>query len=162
METEKQLGDWLKTYRRLIYRVVMIYAKDEASRDDLYQEIALALWRSLPQFRGDAKESTWIYRVALNTGMGFQRSDRKHAKSDLDPELLLDHPTESNQAELAWVYSRIRTLSVIDRSLVLLYLDGEAYESIAEILGVSSGSVGAKINRVKAKLRKALDESEEI
>lgn len=150
---EALLNDWLDRYRRLIYRVVMVYADNESSYDDLFQEIALALWRSLPQFEGRAAESTWIYRVALNTGMTYRRkTDRQPDTGTLDENIAAATPTHEADQEMAWVYERIRTLSLIDRSLVLLYLDGNSYEDMASILGISSSNVGAKINRVKRRL----------
>jgi len=162
---EQILGDWLTRYRRLIYRVIVLYARDAASGDDLYQEIALALWRSIPNFESRSSESTWIYRVALNTALS---AARRAPRIDDDGTAGLERIagpdgelTREQESELSWVYDRIRTMNLIDRSLVLLYLDGNSYQDIAEILGISESNVGVKINRVKARLR-ALVETEAI
>ncbi len=152
-EQEARLNDWLDRYRRLIYRVVMIYADNESARDDLFQEIAVALWCSVPQFEGRSAESTWIYRVALNTGMTYRRkADRQPDTDVLDENLAAATPTPEADQEIAWVYERVRCLSLVDRSLVLLYLDGNSYEDMASILGISPSAVGVKINRVKKRL----------
>lgn len=162
-EQDRILGEWLARYRRLIYRVIVLYSHDGTSGDDLYQEIALALWRSIPRFESRSGESTWIYRVALNTAISSVRRERKTPEdSGMVPgeSGAADEGESLEQAsELAWVYERIRSMSLIDRSLVLLYLDGNSYKDIAEILGISESNVGVKINRVKNRL-KALIESE--
>ena len=157
------LADWLERYRRLIHRVVALYSHDHASGEDLYQEIALALWRSIPRFGGRSSESTWIYRVALNTAISAarRRSDMHISDVPLDGIVGIDsNETLDRSSKLEWVYRRVRTMSLVDRSLVLLYLDGNSYQDIATILGISESNVGAKINRVKGRLKQLVEAEE--
>lgn len=144
---------WLHDYQALIYRVVMSYEADHSTREDLFQDIALALWRSIDRFAGESKESTWIYRVALNTAIDHTRKAvRAPTTSPFDETthwVQIQPPAE----DISWVYEKIRALEVVERSLMLLYLDGNSYDDIANILGISPNSVGAKINRVKGKLQ---------
>jgi len=153
MQNSDQLQRWLSEHRGLIHRVVMLYAYTFSDREDLYQEIATALWQSQDKFEGRAKETTWIYRVALNTALNLTRR-----KTPIMEELTGEEPLpEAPESEhLDWVYSRLRTLSPVDRSLVLLYLDGNSYEDISQVMGLSVSNVGVKINRVKARLRDLL------
>ena len=153
------LTRWLQNHEALIYRVVVSYAKEPGSQEDLFQDIALALWRSADKFEGAAKETTWIYRIALNTAIDFVRKgNRAPATTTFDEKVhwvTIEPPSE----DLAWVYEKIRALDPVDRSLMLMHLDGYRYQEIAEVLGISESAVGVKINRVKARL-KALFEKE--
>jgi len=153
MQNSDQLQRWLTEHRGLIHRVVMLYAFTFSDREDLYQEIATALWQSQDKFEGRAKETTWIYRVALNTALNLRRRKTPIMEELTDEEHLPEAP-ESER--LDWVYSRLRTLGPVERSLVLLYLDGNSYEDISEVMGLSVSNVGVKINRVKARLRDLL------
>lgn len=158
--TAELLASWLERYHRLIQHVVALYCYDPSSREDLYQEIALALWRSIPKFQGRSSESTWIYRVAINTAISAARNRSDLRDSDVSPEQLAGNDADApvdRSSELEWVYEKIRTLSLIDRSLVALYLDGNSYRDIAEILGLSESNVGAKINRLKGRLKELVE-----
>ena len=140
----------------MIYRVVMVYAFDRASQEDLFQEIAAALWRSIPKFAGKSKESTWIYRVALNTAIDQLRAEKRRPNTqvyeDSEHWVDLEEPHESmNQ-----LYEGMRRLPGVDRSLLLLYLDGNSYAEIGEILGISTNGVGVKLIRAKEKLKSAM------
>jgi RNA polymerase sigma-70 factor (ECF subfamily) len=118
----------------------------------LYQEIALQLWRSMDRYQGDAKVSTWIYQVALNTAMAWSRQDRKQSKKiDGPPSRSPDTPAgiaESGE-RLNRLYAEIHKLPEMKRSLVLLYLEGLSYKEMAGILGISESNVGVQLNRTK-------------
>lgn len=135
----------------------MRIALSPQDREDLFQEIALQLWNSIPKFRSDAKETTWIYRVALNTAMQWNRKEKKRLSSLIPLETkhyLLPGNDRYENEDLAWLYAEIRQMGNVDRSLILLYLDGVSYQEIAEILGISNSNVGVKLNRIKNKLIK--------
>lgn len=114
-------------------------------------------------FQRDSKETTWIYRVALNTALVWRRTEKRkkfrteflyiqevsQAKSNCD-EL------SQNQDVLDQVYDSIRQLTKSESSIVLLYLDGLSYDEIADILGISKSNVGVKLNRAKKKLAQLL------
>jgi RNA polymerase sigma-70 factor (ECF subfamily) len=158
-ERAQRLTRWLTSYRRLIYRVVTLYAPDPAAGEDLFQEIAIALWRSIPRYEGRSAESTWIYKVALNTAIAAARRGARPSAATEDPaDQGQADPDWEHAAKLEWLYAKIRTMNLIDRSLVLLYLDGNSYEEIGEILGISVSSVGVKINRVKSRLKTLVDD----
>ncbi len=156
---DAQFERWLKQYRALIYRVVMIYAPHLDAQEDLFQEIALALWRSIEKFDQRSAESTWIYRVALNTAISHRRrTDRQPRTKPLESwDGWVRFDPERDQ-QLDWLYAQIRTMQLVDRSLALLYLDGNSYEDMATILGISKSSVGVKINRMKFRLKTLLED----
>lgn len=143
---------WLEEYKALIAKIVRVYAWSKEDGQDLYQEIALQLWRSVNSYKGEAKESTWIYRVALNTAMAWSRRHRKQTR-EIEEAPSGDLNTPARIAEtgerLDWLYAEIHKLPPIQRSLVLLYLEGLSYKEIAGILGISESNVGVKLNRTK-------------
>lgn len=143
---------WLKEYKLLLFKVVRAYAFTADDQDDLFQDIALQVWRSVPNFRREAAVSTWLYRIALNTAIKWSRKERKHH----DGRNTIEHTThilienaDLPDERLEWLYTEISKLNEIDRSLTLLLLDGFSYREMSQMLGISESNVGVKINRIK-------------
>ena len=156
-ERENTLRRWIREHRGIVVKVTRAYAWSHEDREDLSQEILLQVWRSMPSFRGNAAESTWIYRVALNTAMTWRRDAplRKNEEQLQETAQCLrklpDNAAE-DQELVDWLYAEIAQWPKVDRSLVLLYLDGVSYRDMAEILGISESNVGVKLNRLKKRL----------
>ena len=151
-------------HRNLIYKVCCTYCAQPENRKDLQQEILVQLWNAFPKFDGRAKMSTWIYRVAMNTAITFYRKDKKHkaGKVSLDaalfnlPCLTVDPEPDAN---IEWLYLFIHELNELDKALMLLYLDGNKYSDMAEILGISETNAATKINRIKKVLKEKFTEN---
>lgn len=153
---ETTFKQWLGEHHMLIFKVVRAYAGILEDQDDLFQEILLQLWFSIPNFQGKAKVSTWIYRVALNTALVWKRGERKRRKYSA---VFSRHQSDcSGQSEevIGRLYEAIRKLSKVDASVVLMHLDGLPYSEMAEILGISESNVGVKLNRAKKRLAQLL------
>ena len=155
----------LRRHAGLIHRVARVYGRDATDRDDVVQEIALQLWRSHERYDRRFRETTWIYRIALNVAISFQRRERRHRERRLaedEPEASLIaiaapeaiEPTEDVECLLGC----IDALGALDKALVLLYLDGTDHASIAEVLGISVSNVGTKLHRIKERLRAAFED----
>ncbi len=147
--------EWLRAHEGLLVRIVRAYAFTASDRDDLLQEVALQLWNSVPRFRGEAKVTTWIYRVALRSSMAWSQRERAHRETKealAEPGHVLAPPIAETDPRLEWIYARIAKLEPVDRSLILLHLDGLSYREIAETLGISEGHAGVKLSRIKKAL----------
>lgn len=148
--------EWIDRHKALVFKVVRAYAFAPHDHDDLFQEIAIQLWRSVPNFRGDSAVTTWIYRVALNTAVKWTRSERKHHENRSSTEnvasILRERRDAPRDDRLDWLYEEIGKLDEIDRSLTLLMLDGFSYREMSDILGISESHVGVKIHRIKKHL----------
>jgi RNA polymerase sigma-70 factor (ECF subfamily) len=146
--------EWLDQYQPLLFKIVRAYGSTTMDRDDLFQEIAIQVWRSVPSFRQLSSVKTWIYRVALNTAIKWaQQQNRRIATHAIDelPIVLRVNEVPADE-RLTWLYEEINRLDVIDRSLTLLLLDGFSYREMAGILGITENNVGVKINRIKKHL----------
>lgn len=150
----------INNHRGIIYKVCNLYYYKDEDRKDLFQEIVLQLWRSFPSFRGESKQSTWMYRVALNTAITIFRKDLKRPSqqaislAELEIPNMMDLLEDSDDSIKLKV--AIEQLSKIERAIIMLYLDEKSYEEIGDIIGISNSNVGVKLNRIKSKLEKIL------
>lgn len=154
MLQEKEFVQLLNEHQNIIHKICRVYMDDPSDREDLFQEITLQAWRSLSNFRGDARFSTWLYRVALNTAITFFKNEKKRSNTSLT-ETFPDTPEQYSPLEeqVQAMYKAIAGLSRIDKALVMLYLDDHSYKEMAEILGITVTNVGAKMNRIKTRLK---------
>jgi len=158
MKPDKQqhiFEEWFALHRGLLFKVVRAYAFNSHDQDDLFQEIATQLWNSVPGYRGDCAVTTWIYRVALYSAMGWSKKEKRHRDNQrtllADNRLLLQQASPENP-QLEWLYEQISKLDEIERSLTLLMLDGFSYREIGDTMGISETYVGVKLNRIKKRL----------
>lgn len=153
-ETEKEFIELIEQHSRLIYKVCFMYASDRDELNDLYQEVLINLWRSHDVFRGESKYSTWIYRIGLNTCVSYIRQkSRKPSLVPLTVDLESITEDETHVEQLRELYRLINQLSKIEKAIVLLYLEEKSYDEISEIVGITRGNVGVKLNRIKTKLK---------
>lgn len=135
---------------------MQIYTNDQDAHNDLFQEVTIQLWKAYPKFRGDAKFSTWMYRVALNTAITlYRKSTRRVKTTDYDNVQfkITDLQEDDETAEqLTLLYGAVKQLNDIEKALVFLYLEDKNYKEISETLGISEVNARVKMNRVKTKL----------
>jgi RNA polymerase sigma-70 factor (ECF subfamily) len=156
--TPASFADLLRRHAGLIHQVARTYARDAADRDDVAQEIAVQLWRSADRLDPARRESTWIWRVALNVAISWHRRERRHRsrRSDHDPHAIAFEPGPDPGEDLARLHTAIHELGDLDRALVLLWLDGSDHATTAEVLGISVTNVATRLHRSKAALRDRL------
>jgi RNA polymerase sigma-70 factor, ECF subfamily len=162
---EAMFKDWLIERRGAVLKVARAYTLTAEDSQDLAQEILLQVWRSLPQYQGHASAATWCYRVALNTALAWRRKERRrHTRQRPLPNgenlpAAGDIAREGARRDLVErLYGAIRRLPGAEAALVLLHLDGLSYRQMAEVLGVSEGNVGVKLNRAKKALGELMKE----
>jgi RNA polymerase sigma-70 factor, ECF subfamily len=163
---ESLFKSWLIEHGGAVLKVARAYTFTTEDCQDLAQEILLQVWRSLPQFQGRASASTWIYRVALNTALSWRRKEhRRHSRQQPLLEVADSSVAGSGSAQqivqreaVERLYAAIRQLPKTDAALVLLYLDDLSYRQMAEVLGISEGNVGVKLNRAKNALCELMKE----
>ena len=150
---EHQFELLVRQHKRTIYTVCYMFSHNKTEIDDLFQEILIRLWNGFDHYEGRSSAQTWVYRVALNTAINQDKKERHRIETipltvDIDP-YEADDPSSQQIREL---YNRISRLDLIDRSLVLLWLEGISYDEIGAIIGITPNNVGVKLARIKEKL----------
>lgn len=140
-----------------IYRICRAYLYDVSHADDLYQEILYQIWKSMQSFKEQAKVTTWIYRIAVNTAINFNLKNKRHQHQSMPDSFSVPYEEtlpEKQEQELKLTKLRycISQLETQDRLIISLVLENKSYKEIAEITGISITNTGVKISRIKARL----------
>ena len=151
----------LQDNQNIVHKVCTLYTNDRDSHNDLFQEITIQLWKAYPKFRGEAKFSTWMYRVALNTAITLYRKNKRRIDT-ADYESIIfkikaDEYDETEELQLKLMYKAVKQLNDVDKALVFLYLEDKNYAEISETLGITEVNARVKMNRIKTKLRTILN-----
>lgn len=156
-ELENRFVTELEKNQNIVHKVCRLYTNDQESHNDLFQEIAIQLWKAYPKFRGEAKFTTWMYRVALNTAITqYRKSKRKIPIQDFESvvyKIRADEYDSEEEQRLSLLYKAVKQLGDIEKALVFLYLEDKDYGEIASTLGISEVNARVKMNRIKNKLK---------
>ena len=144
----------VREQKSTIYTVCYMFSNDEDEVNDLFQETLINLWKGFESFRNESKLSTWIYRVAMNTCISADRKKRRQGnKVPLSMNFNLYDDEDHETKQVRQLHERIQRLDLIDRALVMMWLEGMSYEEIADVVGISVKNVGVKLVRIKEKLK---------
>ncbi|MEL7123536.1 MAG: sigma-70 family RNA polymerase sigma factor [Bacteroidota bacterium] len=146
MKPSDEFVEQIQLHKGLINKVVFFYANHDQDRHDLYQEILYQSWKSYKHFKGDAKFSSWLYRISLNVAISFLRKKTK----DIGSVEVNNTKTDTSAKEL--LEEILSVLNPVEKSIVLLLVEGYEQAEIAEILGMSKVNIRVKIHRLRKKL----------
>lgn len=158
MHKKKFIRD-LKENEAILYKVSGIYTNTIEDQKDLYQEIVYQLWKSYKSFKGESKISTWIYRIALNTSISYLKKEKRKGHQIPIDSILSNRIEQIDtimEERIALLYKHIKKLSIIEKGIILLHLEGESYDEIASITGFSKTNIGTRLSRIKLKLKSQL------
>jgi len=160
-ELEHSFVTQLEKHQNIIHKVCRLYTNNQDAHNDLFQEVTIQLWRAFPKFRGEAKFSTWMYRIALNTAITLYRKSKRRIKTndiaDFHFKIKSEEYDDTEEEQLKLMYSAIKQLSDIEKALIFLYLEEKNYREISETMGISEVNARVKMNRAKGKLKKILN-----
>ncbi len=148
-----------------IESICRYYSSNLENRKDLYQEILVNIWKSLDKFRGDSAISTWIYRIAVNTSLNFAGKAYRNMNLNLEQtpqslNILIDNDElelkQKREQQLEALETELNLLSIIDKALISLVLEGLSMREIADIIGLTEPNVKVKIHRIKENLKQQL------
>lgn len=163
-QKEERFNSLVNENQQKILKICKYYAPVAEDQKDIYQEILVNIWRSLESFRGESLESTWIYRIALNTAMGFAGKEFRRMKIVIDGaektlhNLISDDDSEVKLKEnqINQLQDQLNQLSVIDKAIMSLVLEDLSMKEIAEIIGITEPNVRVKVHRIKEILREKM------
>ena len=156
-QTEQLFTDLVQRHKSMIYTVCYMFSKDEDEVNDLFQEVLFNLWRGMKGFSNRSDIRTWIYRICLNTCISAERKKRRRKTIPLtmDNNFFADEDKTSRQAEI--LHERIIRLQMLDRAIILLWLEDLSYDEIAAILGISVKNVSVRLVRIREQLKNMND-----
>lgn len=155
-EYNKSFAAMARRHEKIIFSVCFFYATSDVGFDDLKQEVLISLFKAYRHFRNDSSESTWVYKVALNTCLfSLRKLTPKVSTLSLEemPYIHFEDDSEHDlKSRLEWLYSAISRLKPTDKALVLMWLDELSYYEIAENMGIPRNTVASRLHRIKEKL----------
>ncbi len=152
-DDQKQFSVMVRQNKNTIFTVCYMFSKDQEEVNDLFQEVLIRLWQGFDNYKRNSKERTWIYRVALNTCISFDRKKRRHNKKQvyMGDDLFGCNEHDSQQTEV--LHKRITRLRPLDRAIVLLWLEDISYEEIGSIIGITAKNVSVRLYRIREQLK---------
>lgn len=150
---EQEFTKIVREHKDTIYMVCYMFSKDNDEVQDLYQEILINLWRSLPSFEGRSNVRTWLWRVSLNTCISIDRKKRRGKSIPLEIDIDLYNDADRDTKQIKLLHERINRLGPFDRAIILLWLENISYEEIGAIVGISEKNVSVRLYRIKEQLK---------
>ena len=162
-ELEQVFLAGLEQNKQRLLRICSVYSQDEDDRKDLFQEVLVNIWKSMPSFKANSSIGTWMFRVTLNVCLRMQAKQVKKKKQlihmdSLELSNFEGHSIEEENEELKLMRDCIKKLNDADKAVITLYLEELPYRDIAEVTGVTENHVAVKIKRIKKKLLNCINE----
>lgn len=153
--TEQQFEKMVREHRSTIYTVCYMFSTDHDQVEDLFQETLINLWRGSGTFRGESALRSWIYKVALNTCISYDRKKKRGLQTlPLSMDIDLFDEKEEDTRQFTVLRERIGRLGPFDRAIILLWLENLSYEEIGQIVGITPSNVSVRLVRIKDQLKK--------
>ena len=154
-ELEREFEEMVRKNRGTIYTVCYMFSNDQDEVADLFQEVLINLWKSLPSFEGRSDVRSWIYRISLNVCISLDHKKRRCKTVPLTMNINPYEETETNQnsRQMDMLRQRIARLGMFDRAIVLLWLENMSYDEIGAIVGISAKNVSVRLVRIREQLK---------
>lgn len=157
-EYELRFTAMVRRQEKIIFSVCFFYASATTPFDDLRQEVLISLFKSYGSFSGASSESTWVYKVSINTCLLALRRFTPKVKTVSYDEIfpapeLTDGSDDALRLRLEWLHAAIADLTPLDKAIIVMWLDDHSYEEIASGIGIPRNTVASRIHRIKDKLK---------
>lgn len=152
-DKEIEFSRLVKEHKDTIYTVCYMFSQDKDEVNDLFQDVLINLWKGYGSFRGESKLDTWIWRVSLNTCISADRKKKKAGQRvplDMEADFFADN--DPDNCQVRQLHARISRLGLVDRAIVLLWLENLSYDEIGAIVGISAKNVSVKLVRIRQQL----------
>ncbi len=152
-DLKEQFVEMVQAHQGVINSICRIYFVTSEDQKDARQEIILQLWKAYPSFRGEAKLSTWIYKVGLNTVL-YQLRKTKGIPTKTAINTLVNSPAQTCvDDDFQQLQQLISLLKAEDKALVMLYLEGYSHKEIATTLATTPTNISTRLSRIKKRLQ---------
>ncbi len=153
--SEREFERMVRENRSTIYTVCYMFSDDQQEVADLFQEVLINLWKSLPSFEERSNVRSWIYRVSLNVCISLDRKKKRHKTVPLTMDInpYEEVETNHNSRQMDMLRRRIAKLGQFDRAIILLWLENLSYEEIGAIMGITVKNVSVRLYRIKEELK---------
>ena len=152
---EKEFAQLVREQKGTIYTVCYMFSNDEEEVNDLFQEALVNLWKGFESFRHESKVSTWVYRVTLNSCLSAERKKKRCIQAvPLTMDVNFYEDSDADARQVRQLHERIQKLGMVDRAIVLMWLENMSYDEIAAVMGITPKNVGVKLFRIKQQLMK--------
>ena len=154
-QKEQQFTRLIEKHKTVVYTVCYMFSGSREEAEDLFQDVLVKLWKGYDTFRGESDVRTWIYRVSLNTCINRQKRKRKRiTRIPLSIDVDFFAEISDRTLQVRRLYDRINRLGLVDRALILLWLEGLSYEEIGAVIGISVKNVSFQLYGIKEELKK--------
>lgn len=159
--SEKVFLQELNQNLRIVHKVANIYFLNSDEREDVIQEMIFNLWKGYSGFQGNAKFTTWMYKVCLNTAITWLKNIKKNTHESISDHHFQMSDVQEEQLEESFqhLYKAIEKLSIINKAIILLYLEDQSYDEIAKITGLTKSNVSVRLVRIKKELEKEISKN---
>ena len=160
-QTEQTFAEIIGENKHKIYRICRIYAVSPIEPQDLFQDVVIQVWKSLPSFKGKSSLSTWVYKIALNVCYSSKTRLEKKNHGTVSLDSIKFVPVESEPGiEQREKYNALKecisSLNDVEKSIVVLSLEELPYKEIAVITGLTENHIAVKMKRIKKSLLKCI------
>lgn len=164
-ELENTFLNALEEHQHKLLRICSVYAEDEDDTKDLFQEVLVNIWKSMPSFKENSTIGTWMYRITLNVCLRLKTKEIKKQKKMLRMDslsisnLATEVVTNEQSEKLFRLRKCIKKLNEADKAIVMLYLEELPYKEISSITGINENTIAVKIKRIKTKLLNCINQT---
>ena len=152
-QLEQRFEQTLKEQKDTIFTVCYMFSKDEDEVNDLFQEVLINLWNGYEGFKHRSDIRSWVYRIALNTCISYDRKRRRTDAERLNMNINLFEDRDEDTRQVDMLHTRISKLQPFDRAIVLLWLENLSYEEIGQIVGITTKNVSVRLFRIREQLK---------
>lgn len=154
---EQAFLEMMRQHQGIVHKICRLYRDSLEDREDLFQEITYQLWKAVPSFRQEAKPSTWIYRIALNTAISsFRKKKPALSYEAVLPDIAEETFQDEQGLRQERLFAALKHLNDADKAIITLYLEELSYKEIAEMIGTTENNVAVKLNRIRNKIQQLL------
>ncbi|MBX2870474.1 MAG: sigma-70 family RNA polymerase sigma factor [Saprospiraceae bacterium] len=159
----KAFGQLYQLFSDKVYNVALGYTHNEQDAEEVAQDVFVKVFRNAAQFKGEAKVSTWIYRITVNVALNLLKKRKRYAflsfGKPVQEEIDFEHPgiLLERQEDAKILFKAIKKLPEQQQTaFILSFVEGLPRQQVADIMSTSLKAVEALLQRGKRNLRKSL------